>query len=97
MPESYRARRWYGVDKAGRNIMGWTAGHLQETANPPDQSLEQRLLCAQYRVASEPFSQLAQIRGEEWYDRIERRGRTDGPQYRHGASRVGVSVRGRWW
>jgi hypothetical protein len=23
-----------GIDKAGRNIMGWTAGHLQGTTNP---------------------------------------------------------------
>jgi hypothetical protein len=29
MPESYRASRWYGIDNVGRNIMGWTAGHLQ--------------------------------------------------------------------
>jgi hypothetical protein len=31
--------------------MGWTAGHLQETANLSDQNLEQQLLCEQYRVA----------------------------------------------
>ncbi len=36
-----------------------------------DQNLEQQLLCAQYRVASEPFWKLAQIRGEDGYDRIE--------------------------
>ena len=51
--------------------MGWTVGHLQETSNLSDQSLEQQLLCAQYRVAPEPFWQLAQIRGEDGYDRIE--------------------------
>ena len=58
--------------------MGWTAGHLQETTNlsdetadPSEQSLEQQLLCARYRVAPEPFWQLTQVRGEDGYDRIE--------------------------
>lgn len=50
--------------------MDWTAGHLQETTNLSGQSLEQQLLCAQYRVAPELFWELAQIRGEDGYDRI---------------------------
>jgi len=33
--------------------------------------LAQQLLCTQYRVAPEPFWQLAQIHGEDGYDRIE--------------------------
>ena len=47
--------------------MGWTAGHLEETTNLSDQSLEQQLLCEQYRVAPEAFWQIA----EDGYDRIE--------------------------
>jgi hypothetical protein len=51
--------------------MGWTAGHLQGTTNLSDHDLEQQLLCEQYQVAPEPFWRLAQIRGEDGYDRIE--------------------------
>lgn len=65
--------------------MGWTAGHLQGTPNlsaeplghrggavkNSDQSLEQQLLCEQYRVAPEAFWHLAQMRGEDGYDRIK--------------------------
>jgi hypothetical protein len=36
-----------------------------------DQSLEQQLLCERYRVAPEAFWHLAQIRGEDGYDRIK--------------------------
>jgi hypothetical protein len=50
--------------------MGWTAGHLQETTNPTSQSLEQQLLCEQYRVASEPFWQLSQACGHDGYERM---------------------------
>ncbi|MGH2902804.1 MAG: hypothetical protein ACRDK7_04365 [Solirubrobacteraceae bacterium] len=56
-----------GVDVAGRNIMGWTAGHLEG----PDQSLEQRLLCEQYQVAPEGVWQLSQMRGQDGYERID--------------------------
>jgi hypothetical protein len=73
MPESYRGPPLvWGIDKAGRNIMGWSAGHLQGTTHLSDQSLEQQLLCVQYQVAPEPFWQLAQIRGEDGDDRIEK-------------------------
>lgn len=72
MPESYRAHRWYRHrQKQEGTIMGWTAGHLQGTTNLSDQSLEQQLLCVQYRVAPEVFWHLAQIRGEDGYDCIK--------------------------
>jgi hypothetical protein len=56
-----------GVDVAGRNIMGWTAGHLQG----PDPVLERQLLCERYEVASEAIWKLSQIRGQDGYERID--------------------------
>jgi hypothetical protein len=64
-----------GIDTAGRNIMGWTTGHPQRTANLsqprryPD--LEQQLLCEQYRVVPEAFWHPAHVRGEDRYDHIK--------------------------
>jgi hypothetical protein len=60
-----------GIDKAGRNIMGWTAGHLRGTTNLSQSQTAQRLLGEQYRVAPDAFWHLTQIHDEDGYDRIK--------------------------